>query len=253
MRDACDYAAIGPAHRGLPATHNVRGYHICEDCYQAMRAAERASDAAYDAVNRAQTQPAPTAEAEPNWRIHLIGCAECSAGDFCDDDETKCARCGEVRGSLIHSDSDGTLLVGGREYALHPFKPVVPPLSGEHRHCWHQWGPSSGSINGDGSGHQRGANRCCHCGEIERYDFQTGASKPTPHGPILRRNHEVSRVTPSALYRREKRKAATRKRKRGPSEMERANAKWAKFIADGGLWGADPRRMRPSARRKVKT
>jgi hypothetical protein len=51
-----------------------------------------------------------------------------------------------------------------------------------------------------------------------------------------------------ALYHREKRKAATRKKKRGPSEMDRINAKWAAFIAAGGLWQSDPFRMRPSAK-----
>ncbi|MDB4893126.1 MAG: hypothetical protein JWL61_4981 [Gemmatimonadetes bacterium] len=60
-------------------------------------------------------------------------------------------------------------------------------------------------------------------------------------------------MTPAAtLYRLEKRNAATRKKKRGPTEMDRANAKWAAFIAEGGLWQSDPRRMRPSAKRKRK-
>ena len=58
---ACDYADKSPAHRDKPATRNVRGYRICEDCYVAMREAERQWD---EAQVRASLAPLsePTSE-----------------------------------------------------------------------------------------------------------------------------------------------------------------------------------------------
>ena len=60
--------------------------------------------------------------------------------------------------------------------------PVGTPTPTSCKHCWHQWGSAGGGVGSDGSTHSKGANRCCNCGEIERYEHRTGPANPRVHG-----------------------------------------------------------------------
>ena len=62
---------------------------------------------------------------------------------------------------------------------------MTPPAEAPretHEHCWHQWGPASGSISSTGTT-AKGTKRCCHCGAIEQYEYSTSWSEPPKHGP----------------------------------------------------------------------
>lgn len=52
----------------------------------------------------------------------------------------------------------------------------------ECNHCWHNYGLQSGGASARRVW-SSGSLRCCHCGEIERYDYSTDVDPPAQHGP----------------------------------------------------------------------
>ena len=155
---------------------------------------EQAEQARRDA-DRATPTPAAASDTHESERfLELLG-------DFADavmqhaltEQDSDEERESESAVNILHGDL--LELYDRAASARRPPADEETPSPEAHSHCWHAWGVGGGSVSGDGSSSSYGSNRCCHCGEIQSYSYESGPRAPIVHGPY------ASEFQPVPLYR----------------------------------------------------